>query len=61
MHRIRDRRARDDARVERERELERERGDLVAVRTRMARGEGGVRSYAARVMCGATRRRARGP
>ena len=38
-----------DARVERKRELERigrERGDLVAARTRMARGEGGVRSYA---------------
>ena len=38
-----------DARVERKRELERigrERGDLVAARTRIARGEGGVRNYA---------------
>ena len=38
-----------DARADRERELGRlgrERGDLVAARTRMARGEGGVRNYA---------------
>ena len=49
LGRYRDRRAREDAEVERERELERigrERGELVAARTRMARGEGGVRSYA---------------
>ena len=52
LGRHRDRRARDDAkyaRVEWERELERigrERGDLVAARTRIARGEGGVRNYA---------------
>ena len=49
MGRHRDQKATEEAEVERERELERigrERGDLVAARTRMARGEGGVRSYA---------------
>ena len=49
LGRHRDRRTRDDARADRERELGRlgrERGDLVAARTRMARGEGGVRNYA---------------
>ena len=49
LGRYRDRRARGEAEVERERELERigrERGDLVAARTRIARGEGGVRNYA---------------
>ena len=49
LGRHRDRRTRDDTRADREREhgrLGRERGDLVAARTRMARGEGGVRSYA---------------
>ena len=49
LGRHRDRRARDEVRADRERELGRlgrERGDLVAARTRMARGEGGVRSYA---------------
>ena len=49
LGRHRDRRARDEVRADRERELGRlgrERGDLVAARTRMARGEGGVRNYA---------------
>ena len=49
LGRHRDRLARDGTRVERNRELERierERGDLVAARTRIARGEGGVRNYA---------------